>query len=137
MTSATDLKHFFVEGRPLIEQALDIAEQFKAFRDAAREKDIDWSQVKALLKAQILDERDGEPNGKRVRAIIDKADNASAYADMLGLGAPEKNFSREISENPDHAPEAAQKPTGAFLPPDSASLEIPSYLDRRVERAAS
>lgn len=95
MTKASDVRGFFEEGRKLVEQDLDIAEQFKALRDAARVKNVDWSQIKALLKAQILDERDG--TDKRVRAIVEKADCASAYADMLGLGSEKNNTREEIA----------------------------------------
>ena len=53
----------------------------------------DWSQLKALLKAQVQDERDGKGGG-RVRRIVEKAEFASAYADMLGLAnMNEENFS--------------------------------------------
>jgi hypothetical protein len=91
---------FATAGRPLIEQSLDLAEQFKALRDAARAAGVDWAAVKSLLKAQILDERDEAGAGKRVKAIIDKADFASAYADMLGISVKmnEKNFSREAGQ---------------------------------------
>lgn len=141
MTKASDVRGFFKEGRPLVEQDIDIAEQFKALRDAARAKNVDWSQIKALLKAQILDEREG--TDKRVRAIVEKADCASAYADMLGLS--EKNVSREIahtsplmSEAADtgHPAEVEEKRTSGHdtaanprsIPPD---LSIPPFLDRR------
>lgn len=80
---ATKLRKYADAGRPLIEQWLDIAEEFKAIRDAARNDGIDWASIKALIKAQILDSREG--TDKRVNAIIEKADFASAYADMLGL----------------------------------------------------
>lgn len=90
---STDLKNLVAEARPVIERMLDDAELLAGFRDAATEKGIDWSQVKSLLKAQIQDERDGA-EGKRVSKIIEKADHASAYADMLGLSKMnENNFS--------------------------------------------
>lgn len=79
----TKLRKYADAGRPLIEQWLDIGEEFKAIRDAARNDGIDWASVKALIKAEILDAREG--TDKRVKAIIEKADFASAYADMLGM----------------------------------------------------
>jgi hypothetical protein len=79
-----DLKDIFASSRPLIEQSLDIAEQIAALRDAATEKGLDWSQLKALLKAQIQDERDGK---HRVGRIIEKADFACSYAELLGLNS--------------------------------------------------
>jgi hypothetical protein len=90
---ANDLKSLFAKGRPLVERWLDIGEEFAALRDAATAKGIDWSQVKALLKAQVQDERGGE--SKRVARIVEKADYASSYAELLGLGGKlnEKNYS--------------------------------------------
>jgi hypothetical protein len=88
--NAKDLKDIFTAGRPLVEQSLAVAEQLAALRDAATEKGIDWSQAKALLKAQIQDEADGKG---RVAAILEKASYATAYADMLGLNMNEENNS--------------------------------------------
>lgn len=125
MSTAKDLKDLFSAGRPLVEQWLDIAEQFAALRDAAREKGLDWGQIKALLKAQVQDERDGE--GKRVAKIIEKADFASSYADMLGLGKMnEKNISR--GDESTHIPEVDP----LAIPSD---LSIPPYLRRQPAEA--
>jgi hypothetical protein len=85
MTSSMALKKIFTAARPLVEEWLDIAEQMAAIRDTATAQGLDWSQIKALLKAQVQDERDGRGDGKRVNKIIEKAEFASAYADMLGL----------------------------------------------------
>jgi hypothetical protein len=40
----TLVKNLYTEGRPLVEQALDIAEQFKAFRETARNQGVDWTE---------------------------------------------------------------------------------------------
>lgn len=112
MASSADLKDIFRAARPLIEQQLDLAEMVAALRDVATEKGLDWSQIKALLKAQIQDERD-DNGGKRVKAIVAKAEHASAYADMLGLAKMnEENFSASQSyseakgrEFPNEAPD--------------------------------
>jgi hypothetical protein len=143
----SDLKSVFEAGRPLVEGWLDIAEEMAALRDACREKEIDWSQVKALLKAQIQDARDG--SDKRVKAILSKADNATSYADALGLSS-EKNISRDDTRNSDIAASATEKLVGPISPSDEVSLEnivgeppsrdltipddgsIPAFLDRRV-----
>ena len=94
MSSSAALREVFAAGRPLVEQWLDVAEQIAALRDVATAKGLDWSQVKALLKAQIQDERDDDGEGKRVRRIVEKAEFASAYADMLGLAnVNEENYS--------------------------------------------
>lgn len=93
MTAAsTELKNLVAEARRVIEGQLDAADLLKGFREAATAKGFDWSQIKALLKAQILDERDGK---QRVKAILEKADTATAYAGMLGWGEEvnENNFS--------------------------------------------
>ena len=97
MASSADLKDIFRTARPLIEQQLDLAEMVAALRDTATAKGLDWSQIKALLKAQIQDERD-DNGGKRVKAIVAKAEHAFAYADMLGLAKMnEENFSASQS----------------------------------------
>lgn len=85
MSTSSDLKGLFTEALPLIDRWLDLRDEFAALRDAATAKGIDWGQVKALAKAHAEDARDESGEGKRVRRIIDKADYASAYADMLGL----------------------------------------------------
>ena len=83
MSTSESLKKFFAAGRPLVEQAFDIAEEIAALRDAATAQGLDWSAIKALLKAQILDER-GDTD-KHVKKLVEKAEFACAYADMLGL----------------------------------------------------
>lgn len=138
MTSSADLKNLFVEARPVVEGWLDYAEQFAAFRDAARAKGIDWGQVKALLKATILDERDG---GHRVEKLIEKADYAASYADMLGLGnMTENNYSREAPSEPPNPPVRVSVAAGEIIPPqhfatvrvaEEIDLTIPAALDRR------
>lgn len=133
----SDLKNVFEAGRPLVEQWLDVAEQMAALRDACREKEIDWSQVKALLKAQIQDAREG--SSKRVNAILSKADNATSYADALGLTS-EKNNSREFVRAEEMPASAPQKPVQQFCPPaDDLSIpddgSIPRFL-RRVPAGA-
>ena len=98
-----DLRKMVSAARPLIEQWLELSDEFAAFRTAAREKEIDWSAVKALLKASIQDSAD---NGGRVAKILEKAGCASAYADMLGFGSAakiEKNISRKQRPHPSAA----------------------------------
>lgn len=106
----SDLRNAFEAGRPLVEQWLDIAEQFAALRDACREKEIDWQQVKTLLKATIQDAREG--TDKRVKALLTKADTATTYAEELGLGRVEEknNFSRETVSIAAGTAAPAQKP---------------------------
>jgi hypothetical protein len=97
------LRKIFDEARPLVEQALDLSDKFKGFRELATANGLDWSQIKALLKAQIQDER-ADDGKDRVGRIIEKADFAMAYADMLGLGTAkmnENNFSSEHGTAPE------------------------------------
>ena len=84
MSTLDALRGIWTEARPLIEEQLAIAEKIAALRDAATAKGLDWSLIKALLKAVIADEEKG---GGRVEQILEKASTATAYADMLGLSA--------------------------------------------------
>lgn len=132
MTIESELKKICTMARPLIEQALDIAEELAAMRDAATDKGLDWSQIKALLKAQIQDERDGEP-GKRVGRIVERADFASEYASLLGLTKVNENN----NSAPAVAPVAPILPTTAMVIPRKPTvtpddLDFPASLDRRV-----
>lgn len=117
MSSSKVLKQIFAAGRPMVEQALDVAEQIAALRETATNQGLDWSQVKALLKAQIQDERDERGDGRRVQRLLEKAEFASSYADMLGLGnMNENNFSAATPAIPAHDAE-----TGEIIEPPSAS----------------
>lgn len=80
--SAADIRQIAEAARPTIRAMLDATEELAAIRDAATAKGIDWSQLKALLKAEEQDSRDG---GTRVDRIVTKADFASSYANMLGM----------------------------------------------------
>lgn len=91
MLSSSALKEIAKEARPVIERMLDDAELIKGFRELVTAQGGEWSSLKALIKAQIEDERDEAGDGKRVRKILDKADFAAAYADMLGLNLNEEN----------------------------------------------
>lgn len=97
--SSTQLKQVTAEARPIIERQLEDALKLAGLRDVVAAAGGDWSQLKALIKAQIKDEEAGD--GKYVRKVIEKADYALAYADMLGLNLNEENFSpghREAAE---------------------------------------
>ena len=129
--SSVELRKIYDAARPLIEESLDLAETIADIRTRATALGFDWSQVKALLKAQVQDERDERGDGRRVARIIDKADNATAYADMLGLGEKvnEKNFS-EASETKD-LDDAA--------PPDErpSPVEGDTLVESEMERQAT
>ena len=112
MTSTSEaLKEVFTAGRPLVKQWLETAEQIAALREVATAHGLDWSQVKALLKATVQDELDDSGEGKRVRRIVDRAESASAYADMLGLAnMNENNFSAQ--SQPSVASQAVERSAG-------------------------
>lgn len=128
MSTSEALKSIFTAARPLVETWIDTSEQIAALRETATNAGLDWSQVKALLKAQIQDERDEAGDGKRVRRLLDKADAASTYADMLGLGweASEKKYSATP-----HDPETGEfhEPAGPPLPgpEQQAGAESPTH----------
>jgi uncharacterized protein (UPF0335 family) len=110
MSTSSDLKALFQRARPLVEQQLDIADDFADMREEARTKGLDWAQIKSLLKAEIQDGRDG---GERVKKIVEKADLATAYADMLGLAKMnEKSISREAANG-------SSPPAGGSMPPQT------------------
>jgi hypothetical protein len=138
MSVSDDLRKICTAAEPLIERWLELSEEFAAFRTAATEKGLDWSQIKAILKARKLDELDGG-DGKRVKKIIEKADCASEYADMLGLGngrVNEKNFSAPPPKPVTAAPprEDEQSPRHRIAsPPVATAVEhegIPEFLVR-------
>jgi hypothetical protein len=79
--NTADLKAIASEARLVIDRALDDAEILKGLSEAARAKGIDWTQLKALVKAHAQDARDG---GHRVGKLVERADFACAYAAALG-----------------------------------------------------
>lgn len=88
MNTLDALRDIWTEARPYVEQQLEAAEVIKGFREAATAKGLEWSSVKALIKAQIQDEKDG---GDRVQKLVEKSEFTTAYADMLGLNLNEEN----------------------------------------------
>ncbi len=93
---ASLLRQIRADARPYVEQALDLAEVFTGFRKLASENGLDWGVIKQLIKAELQDEKEG--GDEKVSRIIEKADFASAYADMLGLrGGDEKMNNEKIT----------------------------------------
>jgi len=128
LTSA-QLKQITAEARPIIERQLDDALKLAGLRDVVAAAGGDWSQLKALIKAQIQDEETGD--GKRVRKILDKAEYANAYADMLGLGGAnmnEENFIAdalgitEIMRHGVNGPTPEHDADGVIIEPEAAML---------------
>ena len=102
MSTADELRKIASAARPAVAQAMEAAEELAEFSDVCRTKGLEWSQIKALLKAEYQDAQDG---GERVNKIREKADRASAYADMLAGGSP-----KNISGKPGKPVAASQKP---------------------------
>lgn len=95
MTKIAEIRDLAKEARPAILQWLEAADLIAGFRDFAKAKDIEWSQLKAVLVAQVKDGMDG---GDRLEKLTSKADLALTYADAL---LPKLN--NNIGENPQRA----------------------------------
>ena len=111
--SSKELRKIWNAARPVIERQMDAAEIVAAMRKNATDKGFDWSQIKALLKAEIQDGRDEKGDGHRVRRLLEKADNATAYADMLGIASEKVNhyiFSDHESEPPNETSAPSNEP---------------------------
>lgn len=134
MSKAADVKAFAAELRPHIAADIDRAEILKAMAKAARDKGIDWAQLKALVKAQELDAREG--SDRRVAAIIDKADFAAAYADMLGFASKMNNKGKSCSSASQNATDRDPRiirpaPVGEISIAVADAGDLPAFLDRR------
>lgn len=87
MVTSQQLKSVVAEARPIIERQMADAELLVGLRDVVASSGGDWAQLKALIKAQIKDEAEG--SNEHVQKVLEKAEYATAYADMLGLGGAE------------------------------------------------
>lgn len=137
--SASDLRNIAREARGPIEDQMDAADILAALGKTCRDKGIDWSQLKALVKAQIRDERDETGEGGYVEAILSRADNAAAYADLLAK-MNKKNISDatvSVLEIPTSATTATEKPVQQFSSPSADDLGIPAFLDRTGGEASA
>ena len=147
--NAADLRNIAAEARPVIARMLDDAEVLAGLGKVCREQGVDWAQLKALIKAQIRDDRDDEGDGGHVEAIINRADAASAYADLLA-NMNNKNFSSRPEPAPvtqPSPPVVQPTPIRPAVAPDefraAAAVEAqhldlterddcPAFLDRRA-----
>lgn len=98
MISSAKLKEIAEEARPIIERQLDDAVRLAAMRDTVAALGGDWSALKALLKAQVQDERDDTGEGKRVKKAVEKAEFCTEYATLLGLNMNETIYFRDAAE---------------------------------------
>lgn len=135
--SASLIRDIAREARGPLERRLDDAELLAAIGRKFREEGGDWPQLKALVNAQLRDERDESGEGKHVEKIIDRADNAAAYSGLLGKM---NNFSNSddvpAAKNPTLASTATEKPVQQFSSPPADDLGIPAFLDRTGEEAS-
>ena len=92
MLTSQFLKGIMAEARPIIERQLADADIIAGLRDVFAAQGGDWSALKAVIKAQIQDENDETGDGKRIRKVLERAGNQTAYADMLGLNMNENNY---------------------------------------------
>jgi len=109
MSQRDDILVLAGEARPVIERWLEIGEQIAAFRDLATEKQIKWSQLKAVLVASIKDV-DG---GKRLQKLADTADNLLLCADIL---LNPKGANRKEIKYPDRSSPTKQSPSAVPIP---------------------
>lgn len=147
-TLVRDVKNLAAETRRIVETELDNAELYAGLSRAARDKGIDWTQLKKLVKAQAQDARDG--TDKRTKAIIAKAEYAAAYADIMNGNVQDEPIREIRSSSVSIAagtPEPAQKGADAIPPISSPRFgataepawasrnddlpDLPPCLDRR------
>lgn len=115
---AAKIRRVHEETKPRIARIMDEAEVLAETGKYCRDNGIDWAQLKALIKAEIKDERDETGEGDAVTKILDKADAASAYADMLFRNMNNEKFSSspEPLEKFEQLPSAPEKPADAIEP---------------------
>ena len=127
MSQRDDILALAGEARPVIERWLEIGEQIAAFRDLATEKQIEWSQLKAVLVASIKDV-DG---GKRLQKLAGAADNRLSYADIL---LNPKGANRKEIKYPDRSAPTKQSPSAVPIPdttPRDGGAAAPAATDPR------
>lgn len=115
--------------RPHIEAAIDLRDIFAEYRQAVTDAGGDWMALKNLVKAHVEDEREGVGEDRRVAKIIERADFASAYADMLGYGKLNENNSFDAATNEathDEHQHREERPAG-----DEADIGGGDHADRR------
>lgn len=121
----TKLRKIMAAARPVVSKWLDVSEEMAGFSELCRGEKLDWSQIKALLKAQEQDHRDGKD---RVSKLLAKAGKALDYAQALEPVEPRKNISREegprkIIESADGTAHDAE--TGEIMEQNGAQRAVP------------
>lgn len=135
--NAADLRNIAQEAWAPLEQQMDAAEILAELGKVCRDKGGDWSQLKALVKAKIRDARDESGEGTHVANLVEKAEAASAYADLIG-NMNKKNFSdAPDAGNPAPAPTAPQPRTNTISAPAAVHDGIPDFLRRATPEASA
>lgn len=110
--------------RPHVETLLDLRDIFADYRKAVTEAGGDWMALKNLVKAQAEDARDENGAGERVEKLLQRADLAASYADILGIGA-------KLNENYSFKDGGGLTVT---VPATPELLAEKAYWDERMER---
>ena len=98
MLTSQTLQDIRSEARLIIERQLNDALMLSALRDTFTAQGGDWGALKALIKAEIQDEKDDSGERKKLRKVTDRAEATSEYAERLGLNMNEHNYIREAAE---------------------------------------
>jgi hypothetical protein len=114
------------EYRLVAERKLDDKELCKGFSDLCREEGIAWTQLRALVDAEAADARDG---GHRVGKIVEKANFASAYAEILA-GSKDEQIS-QIRSSASINQNAADPDTGIVRPAPGREIKRESESGKR------
>lgn len=125
MTVASNLRNLVSELRPIVDQRIDIDVIISDMGEGAREKGLDFSQVKSLVFAMARDDRDG---GERVKKIIKKSDNAAEYISLL-----KREIVADTAKNP---PQSNPNPS-PFTPKSDGDGEVACATPRCLTQATS
>lgn len=135
--SVSDLINIAREARGPIESQMEAAEILAGLGKVCRDKGIDWSQLKALVKAQIRDEQDETGKGAHVKSILSKAENAAAYADLLAKMNKENFSDADVAGIPASATSGPENHAQRFNSPPPDDLSIPEFLRREPSGASA
>ena len=122
MSVGDNLKKICGAARPLIEEKLDLDDQFAELRDAAAEQGLSWGAIRSILLAEARDAKDG---GDRLNTL---AERHALATDYLALLQPSSNVAESLKTSPhlNSTPPIAGLSAAAF--PDDGS--IPPNLRR-------
>lgn len=105
MLTTQTIENIRSEARLIIERQMDDALMLAALRDAFAAQGGDWGALKALIKAEVQDEKDESGDRKKLRKVTERASATVEYADRLGLNMNEENYSGDDVTITDHEDE--------------------------------